>query len=392
MKQRKYVFLQNNSGFTLVELIVYFVIVGILMGVVVMSFTDTVFKNSQQSGIAETKIQTGIGLELLRADLEHSGFGLPWRFQTPPVYTEPAPFSGQPSNVPSAFSSTDASALSINASDYLVIRGTNVDRGTTGQEWGYVGRDVNRNVAVQSMGTDPFLRNDWVIVIRPESSANTFRELIMDGANFTAQITTPGNPAISLSDADFAPMQTPNDPDGEKYLVYGIDDNVTTGGAAIIRPFNRTDYFINNANRPARCAPGTGVLMKTTVSQANNGFSPPLPIIDCVADFQVVYYLDNNNDGGWDAPPVNANGLAGLTAAQIRDQVKAINCYILTHEGDMDRSYTYANAVINVGEIANDGVTLVAGQAFDLNATIGGNWANYRWKVYTIAVTPTNLQ
>ena len=113
------------------------------------------------------------------------------------------------------------------------------------------------------------------------------------------------------------------------------------------------------------------------------------PIVDCVADFQVVYHLDN---GAGVQSTVDANGLNGLSAAQIRDQVKAVRCYILTHEGGLDRSYTYPNASINVGEVDALGA-LVAGRSFPLSATItGGNWANYRWKVVSLAVSPKNLK
>jgi hypothetical protein len=131
------------------------------------------------------------------------------------------------------------------------------------------------------------------------------------------------------------------------------------------------------------------------LNQSDNNFDDILPIVDCVADFQVVYYLDTNGDGGVDAR-ANASGLAGMTAQQIRTQVKAIRCYVLTHEGGIDRTYTYGLPTINVGEVAADGVTLQAnaGRTFDVSTlpNIGLTWVNYHWKVYSLAVTPRNLQ
>lgn len=383
---------QNQAGFSLIELVIYLAILGILMAAVLTSFTQTMRNSTNQANVAETKIETGIGLELLRTDLENAGFGLPWQFPAVPApYFEPAPMADVP-NVPKALISQDTSLLSLNTSDYLVIRATNVIRGITGQEWGYVGRDAARAVTVDPMSTDGFARNDWVIVIRPESSPGVYRQLVMNGATYVTQIT-PSATGITLTDQSFAPIATPNDPDGERFLVYGLNNNDPTVATNVRRPFNRTDYYINNvnnANRPTHCAPNTGVLVKATLNQADDQFTI-MPIVDCVADFQIVYYLDTNDDGGWDQRG-NANALNTLAADQIRDRVKAVRYYILTHEGGPDRSFSYSNANINVGEVAADGVTLLAGRLFDLNATIGGNWANYRWKVESMAVSSKNIK
>jgi prepilin-type N-terminal cleavage/methylation domain-containing protein len=391
MKRHHDISPHNQNGFSLIELLVYLGILAILMTLVLTSFTATMQRTAQQNSIAETSIETNVGFELLRADLEHAGFGLPWQWQSPTLinYNEPggglAPLADAPNNIPRAIFSEDNSASSMNNSDYLIIRATNAIRGVNGHKCGYIGRDNTpaHNVTVQSICAEDFTGNEGVIVIRPEISPGEYRQLVMDGATYVTQITT-ATPR-SLADDDFAPVATPNDPDGEKYLAYGIDTN-----AAIRRPFNRTDYYINNTNVPTHCAPNTGVLVKAQVNQADDNFAV-MPTVDCVADFQVVYYLDTNNDGGWDQR-VNADGLNGFTAEQIRDQVKAVRCYILTHEGGIDRSYTFANATINVGEVAADGVTLVRGRSFDLSTIIGGDWRNYRWKVQSMAVTPKNLK
>lgn len=390
MKQHDTALHRKASGFTLIELMIYMVLLGIIMTMVFSSFIPVMQINSQQSRISETKIETGLGLDLLRADLEHAGFGLPWMFPSsgvPNPYSEPtapaelAALADAP-NVPRALISRDLSPLSMsmNTSDYLAIKALNVVRGTSSQKWGLLGRDAAHIAIVQSMGVDAFNNNDRVIVIRTEVSPGKNRQLVLDGASNYFATTT----AAAME--PFAPPATSNDPNGERYLVYGLNDD-----AGISRPFNRTDYYINNANVPTHCAPGTGTLVKATLNQANNAFSI-LPIVDCAADFQVVYYRDTNNDGGWDTRN-DANGLAGLTAEQIRSQVKSIRCFVLTHEGGMDSNYTYPNANINVGDIAADGTTLQAGRLFTLNTDNAcPTWANYRWKVYSLAVTPRNLQ
>ena len=87
----------------------------------------------------------------------------------------------------------------------------------------------------------------------------------------------------------------------------------------------------------------------------------PEPLIDCVADMQVIYRLDTNNDGTIDS---TVNDISGLTAQQIRDRVKEVRVYILSHEGQSDRSFRYRNSTITIGEFG-------LGRTFNLSSTIG---------------------
>ncbi|MEZ0329751.1 MAG: prepilin-type N-terminal cleavage/methylation domain-containing protein [Dissulfuribacterales bacterium] len=367
----------DKSGFTLVEIMVYLAILLIIMTAVFNSFIKVTQPTFRQAEIAETKLETGLGMDLLRLDLEHAGFGLFWRIPTGAalVYGEPAPFSHS-NEVPRALESADDSANSLNNADYLVIRATNVARSRASQTWGYVMRDASHNIVVQSMGDDAFANGDRVLVVRPEIAPSQYRQLVMNGG---AWVTNPTAAALT----NFAPTASPNDPNGERYLIYGIDD------AAAARPFNRTDYYISNANVPAHCAPGTGVLVKAVANQADNNFTI-LPIVDCVADFQVVYHLDTDGDGGWDTIR-NASSIAALNPQQIRDQVKEVRCYVLAHEGGRDTYYEHSTDTMNVGEV-DAGGNLLAGRSFNIRNNIPGNWANYRWKVYSLAVTPKNLK
>ena len=384
---------QKESGFSLIELMIYMALLGILMTMVFSSFRPVMQTSSRQWRMAETKIEMGLGLDLLRSDLEHAGFGLPWEFPvgvTPNPYWEPAAIPAMNDAltvVPRAVISEDASAFSMNGSDYLAIKALNVVRSTTSQKWGWLGRTAGHAVDLQSLSDDAFDGTDWVIIVRPDAGTGKSRQLVMDGTNYFARPT--------IADLEpFAPPETAHDPDGERYLVYGLVGNPNDPR----RPYNRTDYYINNANTPAQCAPGTGTLSKATLNHANDVFSV-LPIVDCAADFQVVYYLDTDGDGGWDTR-VNASGLNGLTAAQIRSQVKSIRCYVLTHEGGVDRTYTHPTANVNVGEVDANGVPVLAvdgtpaGRTFDVSTLpgIGATWVNYRWKVNSLAVTPRNLQ
>jgi hypothetical protein len=155
-------------------------------------------------------------------------------------------------------------------------------------------------------------------------------------------------------------------------------------------PFNRADYYVQRpSDIPQACAPNTGILYKATINQGN-GARNPEPLIDCVADMQVIYRLDTNNDGTIDS---TVNNISGLTAQQVREQVKEVRVYILSHEGQSDSSFTYRPTPINphlvtVGEFG-------LGRTFNLETTIGTTpgreWNHYRWKVSTLVVKPRNL-
>ena len=72
-------------------------------------------------------------------------------------------------------------------------------------------------------------------------------------------------------------------------MMYGVDQDTN-----LRMPFNRADYFISNTNAPSRCAPNTGVLEKVVVNQSDGRLTNFLPLVDCVADMQVIFRLDTD--------------------------------------------------------------------------------------------------
>jgi hypothetical protein len=151
-------------------------------------------------------------------------------------------------------------------------------------------------------------------------------------------------------------------------------------------PFNRADYYIWRAHTnpaqdevPDRCAPNTGVLRKAVISHADGGRRDVLPLLDCVADLQVIYRRDTDDDGTIDN---TTDDISALTTQQIRDQVKEIRVYILAHEGQRDVNYTQTPTTIYVGDPGIGG-----GRNFNIGTNV-----NYRWKLYTLVVKPNNLR
>jgi len=165
-------------------------------------------------------------------------------------------------------------------------------------------------------------------------------------------------------------------------------------------PFNRADYYISTSASytTSMCAPNTGTLVKATISQKDGSKSDILPLLDCVANMQVVFRLDTNGDGLIDNTTddiSNLNLIPAQAAQLVRQQVKEIRVYILAHEGQMDKNFTYQNSSpadcgsatqIYVGDPPSRG-GYGGGRCFNI-----GTNTHYRWKIYTIMVQPKNMR
>jgi type II secretory pathway pseudopilin PulG len=380
--------MKREGGFTLIELMITMIMFIIVIASVSSIFLGLVNQFKQQSKIAETNLEGLTGLEILRQDIEQAGYGLPRNvtgvtdtdgdgnlWDELPNYLEAAgaaaAYNDAPQNAPRAVLSGNDSGL--NNSDYLVIKSINVARNDNCKKWTTLSTTGTRtwtpdreNVNKNDDGTTN--NNARVITLFPGSNETNSQSLISDSAAFST----------TFSSVTVSPWQ-PTDI-METRLVYGVDP-----GTNLRMPFNRADYFISNANVPIRCAPGTGVLVKAVVPHDDGNFEDGtgdlLPLLDCVADMQVIYRRDTDGDGSID----NAiDDISVLTAQQIREQVKEVRVYILAHEGQRDTNYAYPNNSITVGEFG------LGKSNFDLTGIT--NYQNYRWKVYTIVVNPNNLR
>jgi type II secretory pathway pseudopilin PulG len=359
--------LRGQTGVSFVELL----IVMTLIVIVITMNTDTfgvIFRQSrQQTQSVGAQMDRVVGLEMLRTDLEHAGFGLPWSFQGSINYNEAVgspqdTFNDSPSNPPRAVvSGNNPSTFTLNNSDYLVIKSTIVGTNETSQRWTYIIGGQQPHV----WGSQDLPNNAKVTVIWPRSVTGFNKELVMDGINFFTTYSSSAFPAA------FSPTASTT-----RFVIYGIDPDTN-----LRMPFNRADYYVRRPTTISQvCAPNTGILYKATVNQSNGALSPE-PLIDCVADMQVIYRLDTNNDGTIDSTIEN---VSGFTAQQIRDQLREVRVYILSHEGQSDRAFRYSNSTVTVGEFG-------LGRTFNLSSTIGSGWENYRWKVSTLVVKPRNL-
>jgi len=369
--------MRRETGFTLVELLITMAILGLVLAGITQMFTGVLTQFKQQSRIAETSIEGIVGLELLRQDLENAGFGLPWRIPATVAYEEASAaaallYNDSPGNPPRAFVAGSGAGWSsmgaANGSDVLIIKATNVGRSNAAQNWTYLSSAATKTWDVAG---ENLVNTDRVIVIEPGTTDANRRSLARSSAD-----PYPWRATFATATAgSFAPG-------GSGYnLIYGIDPDTD-----LRMPFNRADYYIvsrTSTTVPARCAPNTSVFSKKVISHNDGARRDNLPLLDCVADVQVVFRLDRNGDGIITVADVltDPSGVP-LTAEQIRNQVKEVRVYILAHEGQMDRSYTHPATEIYVGETA-----IGNGRKFNIGAN-----RNYRWKLYTLVVKPNNLR
>lgn len=404
--------ISSDSGFTLVELMITMVVFVVFIAAASQVLTGLITQFKQQSKIAETNIEGIVGLEILRQDIEHAGYGLPWNLngasyeeavvisETPWVdrdFNDGPPNNpargtdpGDPaSNPPGGIRSGNDYAL--NGSDVLVVKAVNVARNDACSKW--------TTLRVSPSFSDPYNPRKWTPALTPpqgEDLASTDRVIVLSlGTGAQRVLNVTGSAECPSSNKLFCTLYSnvinspwpPTDP-SETRIVYGVDPD--TG---LRMPFNRADYYVRRptTNMPQRCAPNTGILYKGIISQADGGLSE-LPLLDCVADMEVIFGLDNDGDGdfepgaGGSTDGYNENIFA-FTAQQIRNQVRQVRVYILAQEGQIDKNFTFQAPVspssITVGEFG-------LGRNFNLSTIT--NWQNYRWKLYTIVVMPNDLR
>jgi prepilin-type N-terminal cleavage/methylation domain-containing protein len=361
---------KHEQGFSFLEMLMVMVILGFVLTAGSDMVVSLLRGYKQQSKVSETNIEGIISLELMRRDIESAGYGLPWVIPSGTTYQEaqnaPASaYNDSNANAPRALlSGFDGSGRA-----YLVVKAINLGSNDACTKWTTL--LTSGATTTWDPSTENLSSTDRVIVLSPGATAANSRTLVGPGGSTITQLQMSSVSAL----ADF----------NETRIVYGVAP--ADGTNPLRMPFNRADYYVSTTVAlPGRCAPGTGVLVKSTVNQADGG-STTVPLFDCVADMQVVTYLDTNADGSWDT---SSNGLAvaaSATAAQtIRDQLKEVHVFILTHEGQLDTSYTHVTNPMLVGESA------ALGRNFNFSTSGITHWQNYRWKIYTLVIRPNNLR
>lgn len=396
----------NNKGFTLIEMLVVMAVFVVIIAITGDSFNIILSQTSKMFRSEESNIEGVIGLEMLRHDLQQAGFGL--FSEIPPVSYEEAAvapakvYNDAATNVPrpllagdnlAAVTDKDDTGSSFGVlagTDYLVIKATSVARSSTSQKWTYLkytSNDVYPNTWISS--AENFNTSDRVVLLRRQVGAQS--------QSASLEKTPDGNFYYVYGNKAFSSYTTSS---SAIFTLYGLGSDTTPR-----MPFNRTDYFVarpqDSKQVPPQCAPNTGVLYKTTINI--DGGLNRVPLVDCVADMQVVFGWDIDSDGVVDtysnaggstvigtgpvatvqAAMSNANNNSAATIPSIRNNLKMVKVYILAQQGKIDRSYTSPSPII-VGGGNESSLT----RSYDITAA---GWQNYRWKVYQIVTRPKNL-
>jgi prepilin-type N-terminal cleavage/methylation domain-containing protein len=382
----------NNGGFSLVELLVAMGIFSILMLLTSESFKRILFESSKLFKSAESNIEGVVGLQILHKDLAQMGYGLPWTIQgtylsvvakgtmaaTPVTEAQVLSLNDEPNKPPRAIASLNN--VGYNGSDYLAIKSTVVAMNNTAKKSAILRQDTK-------IPSGLFSAKETLVILNPTfSSAGEPTDKILIGKDSYKN--------VSSATSTYRPVSA-----NDTYLVYGLDDEFMRA------PFNRADYYIARPadNKvPDVCAKveveadkgskGIGILYKSVMNQNGGGFTH-YPVLDCVADMQIVYGVDestthdgtvgNHYDG---VLPVSTDpeAIGYENPATIRANLKEVRVFILAQEGKKDASYTYPNSTIFVGDFGY-------GRFFDFTTSNIKDWRNYHWKLYTIVVRPGSL-
>ena len=406
----------NDKGFTLVEMVVA---MAIFMGIMIIAgkgFERVIGASGQQSRSVQSNFEGVVGLEMLRYDVEHAGYGLPWQFQNyvgpitfrnlgdtanQEVIADPnEPMNGMDSTTLNAVDSQNIRAVNagtatkeVNGSsvahaaggpDYLVFRSTVSALDDAARKWAYINYSTNTvedNLSyLKRWGTaDDITSADRFVTVWSTftTSGTQNKILLMDGADgFEVNLSGNAMPAGAF----FKPADK-----SEIVVAYGIS---SASSSPLRMPYHRTDYYVSRSDKmPQHCNAGTGILYKTMVDHATGRFSDGYPLLDCVGDMQVEFVSEDEDGNITELTIANLNT---LLAADIRQHLKYVRIYILTHEGKQDRSYNYPSDSIQVGDPrrGSSGRTL---SSSDMASLFTADWRKYRWKIYSMVIRPKNL-
>lgn len=418
----------NNKGFTIIEIMVAMVIFLIVLAIAtggiinILQFGVRTFRSevSNTEGI--------VGLEILKHDLQATGYGLFYNESDVPTYLEASnqlAITNAPQISYDSFNDGSASAATtkqprlLAASndtngicttdacqkpDYLVLKSTSLGNSLASQKW--TTRDGSGETRLSN-----FNANDWVVVL--DETEHTYIDMLTFN-NIPMPVTS------------------------KRYTVFGLDDPAAT--TAPRAPFNRVDYFVRrDADTPATCSPASGRLYRAIMSQKDGKFKET-PIMDCVADMQVVFGINTTANPETDLS-VQHFAHADFSTTLIRDdakkgeetfyptdenskdpnwlrgRVKLVIIYLMVQDGPKDLKFTNDNPpaseldrhimlgaaydpapndpndlskLTSFNKYINlyNGYTRLPGGATKSPNT--DNYRNYRWKVYRVVVALRN--
>ena len=288
----------RQAGFTIVELLVTMVLISAVMALSFYAYNRFVSKVRSGATAVEAGLDRAVGLELLRLDIEHAGFGIASDEPCAPVRW------------------TDTSDACDNVTgESLILRST-----------------------INSSQPDTF---GWVTV-SCASGDDWTDHIVMDARRNTSVsdivfIDYRGRWAFTKDASD---LSCPRD---GLYTGYPVDTSISNGCTTGVCA--RLIYALSQTQDLERCEPHTRNLLRKV------GGGSGSPVLNCVADWTVRFALDTDEDGVVDIPSDDGTNLPS-SPADLRAELKGISVYVLVQEGMYDSSYTFS------GNTTVDGVTL----------------------------------
>ncbi|MDD2852800.1 MAG: prepilin-type N-terminal cleavage/methylation domain-containing protein [Desulfuromonadaceae bacterium] len=378
--------MRNNRGFTLIELIITMALF-IAVILITTSAFESILKTSGKLVVSEeSNIEGIVGLEMFRHDLQQMGYGLPSAYQVVPDYLEansgPAVLNDSPAGVPRAVVSFDNYS---SHGDYLAVKATSVGRNSTSQKWTYLTySSTTKPSKVWSNASENLSATSRVVILD--------RTFSKDGKLVNTLVNSTATDWKDFTLTSMSPIDS-----SQTYFQYGVSD------ATIRMPFNRSDYYVKRPTTgtsiPSWCADNVGILYMATVNHSN-GDSTEYPLLDCVADMQVVFGWDVAGNGLIDESTAYATDSVDISVAgssspadiqaimnspdEIRNKLKYVKVYLMVQDGRKDLNFTNSSKIV-VGDI--ESIT----KGYDVAALTAKGWLNYRWKIYRLVIRPKNL-
>lgn len=225
----------KERGFTILELLVTMVIVSIVVGISYYAFDKMLTGSKSQMKSMEAQMDKLLGLENMRLDVEHAGYGI-------------------------AVDET-ASPMSWNATGrILVLRSTmsNTNQGTQG--W----------LTVDCTGG-----GNWTGNIVVDKRGSTTQDIVFLSTN-----------ATFVKSANSSNI---NCPALDVLIGYPYDSGLTNG--CNVQQCVAVTYELSSTQTLASCNPNTRNLLRKV------GASAGTPVLNCVSDWDMRFNLDTNGDG-----------------------------------------------------------------------------------------------
>jgi len=353
----------KNKGFTLIELMIAMGIIAIVLGLSAGAFKTLLRGASSEKSATETELGKITGLELIRLDLEHTGFGINLNESSLPLEWKKVPATAAKENtliLRTMINNTNPKTLGWALLD---VTAGNTPTVITDR------RVQTTNNLVLLTQYRQFITNLETNLTSPKTDYTDYTSPPQCRADICRDYTNQGVTGVAAT--RYIATAFPFD----KTVADGCDS--TNGGQYC----NRITYKLSTLPNPlAKCAAGTQNLIRS-VSVGN---SSGVRVLECVADFDVRFDWDRNNDGDvFDSNETNQTSLPGTTK-KIINNVKNIDMYLLVQAGQRDGNYTFS------GDITLNGA--INTLDFDPStATIdppSAEQKHYRWKVLKISAKP----